>query len=957
MSLDLSSIKSLSSINLEDSIISDKNSFKRNSSKIIVEKLIKNYKKKTTFQEIYRNTGKKLFQSKTKTTKDNTFSLMSQSSINNTKKYEKYLNKRNSDASPEEIEKKLNKEKEDDIIFLKKVLYNYKLKKNNNIIKINDLRKYIIKIEKKIKDEEKTLYNLNISNFMKIIYDLFSRFSFIIFVLTKNKKLEQAKEIFSLMLKENMKYIDYIEKKIIKTYSSSKNFPQETYELLIIYSFIIKYSRYFNINYKCNIFLSRYLEIIYYIYNWFKYKINIRNLVFESKNQINYWFSFALHNVFYYCISNYYPISVSIKLNKIILDIYQQSDTKNLSIIENSLLIKVLYNLSLSFYLDGQNERALENLDEAKDMITKNLYSYKNNIFTVNNKKKESINLCWTSNIKTDNNNNEDEGYRLTTANSFSETNNFNNINNENDNINKLLEEEKINETFLKNQINLDDIKLLLNYGSKYGLITDNNNNLANTSIKNFLSRKLQIPKYFNNALLRKIELLIGEIELSKKNYKLAYEQILRAFYIIILLKLNKKGENSIALNNEENIIENYLILINKLIEKERQNNHLEKFENKSEEKTSDKSLITNIKEESSNSSKDNNKEELKEISSGKNKLKLYLAEDKDKDKNKEKKEFEKNILVCGQKEIDFNILKDMEKFFIFLCSLSLFQINILNETQPTSLKRNDLPILFSSQFRDSLSFNQRTELDNFKTMSLNRDDILKNPNGWIIPNNININIISEKNLEKYKSINEKKFVNKLKFDRNKGIQMKKMKEFNIYQKIIKSGKLNKEFKEFINKNYELVLRVLKELDNKEINEILDAPHILIKPIEQYIKRKRRMQEKLNPIKSHSINNYSFDNLRNFYLRKSARGLGTIKNNRLLTEQNNSIYSNYEIKKSKNRYNLPRLSCIKDDLDKNKFEKSFNIGLGKLKKRDTRDYNDNFKEIQLSLESSSFSEE
>ena len=121
------------------------------------------------------------------------------------------------------------------------------------------------------------------------------------------------------------------------------------------------------------------------------------------------------------------------------MDIYQQSDTKNLSIIENSLLIKVLYNLSLSFYLDGQNERALENLDEAKDMITKNLYSYKNNIFTVNNKKKESINLCWTSNIKMDNiNNNEDEGYRLTTANSFSETNNFNNNNNENDNINKL---------------------------------------------------------------------------------------------------------------------------------------------------------------------------------------------------------------------------------------------------------------------------------------------------------------------------------------------------------------------------------------------------------------------------------------------------------------------------------------------------------------------------------------
>ena len=489
MSLDLSSIKSLSSVNLEDSIISEKKSIKKSSSKIIVEKLIKNHKKKNNkLQEIYRNTGKKIFQSKTKTTKDNTSSLMSQSSLSNNN-YEKYINKRNTDASPEELKKKVNKEKEEDMIFIKQVLYNYKIKKKNNIVKLNDLRKYIIKIEKNIKDEEKTLYNLDVSNFMKIIYDLFARFSFIIFVLTKNKKLEQAKEIFALMLKENTKYIDYIEKIIIETYSTSKNFPEEIKELLIIYSFIIKYARYFNMNYKCNIFLGRYLEIINYIYNWFKNKINIRNLVLESKNLINYWFSFALHNAFYYCILNYYPISISIKLNKLILDMYQYSDEKKLSNMENSLLIKVLYNLSLSYYLNGQNERALENLDEAKDRISKNTYFYKNNIFPVNNKKKESFNLYWTSAIKTENN--EDEGYRLTTANSFSETNNFNN---ENDNIIKLIEEEKISENFLKNEINLDDIKLLLNYGSKYGLITDNNNNLANTSIKNFLSRKLQIP-------------------------------------------------------------------------------------------------------------------------------------------------------------------------------------------------------------------------------------------------------------------------------------------------------------------------------------------------------------------------------------------------------------------------------------------------------------------------------
>ena len=121
MSLDLSSIKSLSSVNLEDSIISEKKSIKKSSSKIIVEKLIKNHKKKNNkLQEIYRNTGKKIFQSKTKTTKDNTSSLMSQSSLSNNN-YEKYINKRNTDASPEELKKKVNKEKEEDMIFIKQV--------------------------------------------------------------------------------------------------------------------------------------------------------------------------------------------------------------------------------------------------------------------------------------------------------------------------------------------------------------------------------------------------------------------------------------------------------------------------------------------------------------------------------------------------------------------------------------------------------------------------------------------------------------------------------------------------------------------------------------------------------------------------------------------------------------------------------------------------------------------
>ena len=69
------------------------------------------------------------------------------------------------------------------------------------------------------------------------------------------------------------------------------------------------------------------------------------------------------------------------------------------------------------------------------------------------------------------------------------------------------------------------------------------------------------------------------------------------------------------------------------------------------------------------------------------------------------------------------------EKFFIFICSLSLYQLKILNEFQPEqSQKRDELPILFPSQFKDCLTFNQRLALNHLDTMSLSRCVILIDP-------------------------------------------------------------------------------------------------------------------------------------------------------------------------------------------------------------------------------------
>ena len=951
MSFDFSSIKSLSFLSLEESIVSERNDAQKRSKKIIIQNLIKKHKKeKKSVKEIYRNEPKKSMQ--LKTTKDNTFTLTSESSLNN-KKYDKFVNKKISVVTPEENNNISDKTKED-IIFLQKVLRYHNFNNANNKIKLNDLRKYIIKIQRKIKDAENILCNQSFSDFMKEIDNLFARFSFIIFILTKNQKLEQSKEIFSLLLKENKKYLDYIQKNIVKTYYMSPYFPKETYELLRIYAFIIKYSQYFNMTHNCKIFLGRYLEIIFYIYNWFKFKANNRCFTIDIKNQINFWFSLALHNISYCSISYYFPIKVSINLNNNIMNIYKNLDENNLSISEKILIIKVLYNLSLSYYLNAQNERALDSLDDARDKILsiEDCDYSRNSILNNNNKKKDSVYIVCSNFNKNDNLslNNEDDGNRLSTANSFSEFNNFNSKEkNENDYMDKLFEEVKLKETFSKDKINLDDIKLLINYGYKNGLIKEINSgnvNITNISSKSLLYKKLPIPKYLKNPLLRKIELLIGEIELDRKNYKSAYEHILQVFYILIVLKLNKKAEDCIKLNNEQKIIGKYLSLIEKIKEKGTDNSIGEKTEINSEEITLNE-INQSLMENNYDDSKEKNyKEESGDIINDKYNLNLSL------NKDDKRKSLKKEFLVCGEKELDLKILKEMEKFLIFLCSLSLYQINVLNKTQPSDWKRNDLPILFSSQFKDCLSNNQRIELDNLQTMALNRDTILKDPNFWIIPSNLNISIIDKKEMEKYRLKRTKKFINKFYEESSTNIQNRNKKEFKLYQIIVKSGKINRDIKEYMNNNLELVLKVLKKVDGNELEEIINSPDILIEAVKKY-KRKRKKYLEENNIKKRNIMSYFSFNKNNIDCRMSTRGFGMFKS-KLKLEQNTSLNSKDDIIKNDQNDILQRLSCKKDKKNKSKLEQNFNFQQyeDKPKKRDTKDYNDNYKEIQISIDSS-----
>ena len=521
---------------------------------------------------------------------------------------------------------------------------------------------------------------------------------------------------------------------------------------------------------------------------------------------------------------------------------------------------------------------------------------------------------------------------------------------NNNENKNIKISVNTIKEAYSKDKISLEDIKLLINYGIKAGIMTENNsgqfNNIIHISPTNispkYKFKYLSIPKYFNNPLLRKIELLMSEIELDRKNYNSSYDHVLKAFYILISLKLNKRGNDLIMFNSEQKIIQKYMELISKLKDKEIRKN----TKGKSEINLSllNQSLATN----NNDSFIDNNyNQDLSDKMLDKYNININININKEK-KEKEKKE----ILICGQKFQNFKISKELEKFFIFLNKLSLYQIKLLNESQPENNKSNDLPILFSSQFKDSLSYRQRVELDNLQTMALSRFIILKNANKWIMPNNLNIGIIDEKKIKNYLKKRTIKFLNKYCESNNNNIPIRKTKEYKYFQEILKSGKYNKEVKKFLNNNFNYVIRILKKIDDDEIKNIINSPKIIIEPVKKYIKKRKKKFKKNNSkggkereeeYRLHN-NNYDYDD--NYQSnRHSSRG-------RVRT------YST-RIQNFKNKLNLNR-QVPENSMDdfyqkffyqKDKRNNSVQINNNLLNEnKDKKDYNDSYQDFQLSIE-------
>jgi hypothetical protein len=457
----------------------------------------------------------------------------------------------------------------------------------------------------------------------------------------------------------------------------------------------------------------------------------------------------------------------------------------------------------------------------------------------------------------------------------------------------------KIYKIFKKEKITISDIELLIEFGKEKGLL--NEEPTTNSKGLDFLfkykesfsciKKKLTLPKgfrgshidfhtsikikdffipeKFKNPLLRKTELLMSIIELDKKNYVAAYEHVLKALYIVILLKLSGNNSYHKDFFNQQKIeLNEYFKLIEDTYDQEMK--FMQQYE-----RSSSKSLLTindrksqaNISVLSSfnlnNSSINFNNNNLnssyiifenKEAEN--NFYKSYsIVLNKEGNENNENNDAQNNndnncnynYSYLNNNERKF--VKEFEKFFIFLNHLSVYQIKILNESQPNNEKRNQLPLMFSDQFKDCLTRIQRNELDTLQTMTLSRYLILKDPNKWIVPNNLNYRLIEKRNDSQSTKRNSFRFTLERYnfFDET----FMKTKEYKNYLNIINSDKATPEINEFLRRNKNFVIKIIKDSSELDINNIIKYPYIIIDPIKAYkrkikreIKRRKDMKKK-----------------------------------------------------------------------------------------------------------------
>ena len=728
------------------------------------------------------------------------------------------------------------------------------------------LSQFLLKSQKKINKEHNQLIKRafffdvpqKVYDFCLNVKENISNFCFIIHLYLKLNREDKALEIFLLMCKENKDKLEFMYTKLNlyckKSSSAMKAYTPPIAKMISnLLSCLIKFSIKFCKTKLQNYFFCLYLKSIFSLnFREIKPGLDYKN---ELSNNRLFIYTSLLFDSSIFHFYNYCSPEIIIKLLQHCLEIYKDNQREKNGY-ELVLMMKSNFNCGFFYFIDNKYKESTNCLNAAKELIS-DIVQY-----NLNSKEDEKEFL------------NDLGGYSF-------------------------LSEEK-NTLFCLKFANkriskLHDKSLNLNL-SKYIKDLNNQGKKASSVVLGSKKNELQLPlllEQIKRKINLEIDLLLCQIEMNKKNYKAAYNLINTVINSNMIKDDFQSGLNSrkkrLGVNKNFRSLKTY------------QNIRVK----------------PKISEINNGIKTDLSEKEFNLIFSLLEKIEKALSSESLEDKAFILK---KRTLIFPNEKVplsNYSHFKELEKFFIFICSLSLFQLKILNESQPEySEKRDDLPIIFTTSFRDSLTNSQRMDLDELETMSLSRYIILVDSKKDISPENLDYKYMKYKvktHLENEEEEifelqlsfeEEKNFINNNKIyskrgrnyctrniNNNKGIfssssninnsttvrktittvsvgkrssyrRTLKFNEendyFEILEKMIRSIR-DKKNENFMSKNRKLIFEYLSGLNLKDKKFLIDNPKLLQKMMDDLANKiARKKQKKL--LEDKKIINENFKN-------------------------------------------------------------------------------------------------
>ena len=646
-----------------------------------------------------------------------------------------------------------------------------------------------------------------------------------------SKQLKKANELFLLMDQQNKELLASISNQIKKNFKNMSNsnrigkfYPTIIKIFFQILSVIIKYSAKFNKNLIEDYYLKMYIQTIYVVRETIITRFTSVNSDIENDFKLmgRFFYYDCIYNISIYFLYRYQSLNIIIAILQFIFEQYHGKDITYLINCEQMLLLKTNYNLGLLFYIEGNNIDSIVNLNQAKERLP------------------EIAAIPYT--ILKDNylpSNNIPISPKAITSNEYS-----NNYNQDRTSISSFNIDESVDKYISGNGLKKRSISSRVGGGDFNDKNYEPNKKFCSNIYfgkEKFIFREQ--ARYANDVLSQKIEieieLILAEIELDQKNFKQAFNHVNKILDTVRQPSKKVKEKyippKKIFNIDNSNLNNSFYLKWADYNKTSYSNNvithsfNIPKIQMIQTISESNKRHISYILEEIE-------KEYKKRNEYGNSNLELNnIVYDDYKSSITERYEYDKRLNENISREN--KISRETEKFFIFICGLSIYQLKILNEFQPEpSKKRDDLPILFPNQFKDCLTFSQRIALNNLDTMSLSRYVILKDSNKDISPENLDYVFLTRKIKSSHKDKNYDYASNKnnnnifyemsRKLCQNSSDESSDLIKEGLSKKNIKDNLFDKEkFQKFVDED---------KIFNQKLNEITKKENLQFIEINRY---------------------------------------------------------------------------------------------------------------------------